>query len=219
MVDLLLLIVIMVALYGFNSCYYVYEMNDKKEKVNLKNALNKNLYNFIFLIHGLIFGLVGSLCFYYYHYSFIGLYKYYILLGILLLLAIIDIKKKIIPNIVIIVLFVPIIIINLLQIFVYGGGIELAVAYGLGAVLSFVIFFICMLITRGGIGAGDVKLFTLIGLASGLGVTHIIFYSLCCSFLYSIVLLIMRRVKMKDFIPMVPFIYLGVLIFFITNFI
>lgn len=218
-IDLLCLIVIMILLYVFNSCYYAYEICDKQKKIELKDALNKNLYNFIFLIHGLLLGIIGALCFYYYKYSFVGLYKYYILLGILLLLVVIDIKKKIIPNFVLLVLFIPIIIIDLLQIFIYGGGIDLAIAYGIGAGLSFIIFFICMLITRGGIGAGDVKLFVLIGLASGLGVTHIIFYSLCCSFIYSITLLIMRKVKMKDFIPMVPFIYLGVLIFFITNFI
>lgn len=217
--DIFLLVIIMFLLYVFNASYYVYEMNDKKEKINIKNALEKNVYNLIFLGHGLILGIIGVFCFWYYHYSFIGLYKYYILLGILFLLVVIDIKKKIVPNMVLLVLLISILIVNLLQIFVYGGGSDLAIAYGIGAGFSFIVFFICMLISRGGIGAGDVKLFTLIGLCSGIGATNIIFYSLCCSFLYSICMLAMRKVKMKDYIPMVPFIYMGVLIFFITNFI
>lgn len=219
MIDLFILIIVMLLSYVFNSCYFVYEMNERKEKINIKNALQKNLYNLIFASHAFVLGLIGGVCFYYYNYSFIGLYKYYMLLEILLLLVIIDIKKKVIPNFVLLILLGVVLLIDLIQVFVYGGQLELAIAFAIGAGLAFIIFFICMLITRGGIGAGDVKLFTIIGLCSGFAITNIIFYSLCASFLYSIVLLITRKAKMKDFIPMVPFIYLGVLIFFITSFI
>ncbi|MBS5112100.1 MAG: prepilin peptidase [Coprobacillus cateniformis] len=219
MIDLFILIIVMLLSYIFNSCYFVYEMNDRKEKINIKNALQKNLYNLIFASHAFVLGLIGGVCFYYYNYSFIGLYKYYMLLEILLLLVIIDIKKKVIPNFVLLILLGVVLLIDLIQVFVYGGQLELAIAFAIGAGLAFIIFFICMLITRGGIGAGDVKLFTIIGLCSGFAITNIIFYSLCASFLYSIVLLMTRKAKMKDFIPMVPFIYLGVLIFFITSFI
>ena len=219
MINLFILIIVMLLSYIFNSCYFVYEMNDRKEKINIKNALQKNLYNLIFASHAFVLGLIGGVCFYYYNYSFIGLYKYYMLLEILLLLVIIDIKKKVIPNFVLLILLGVVLLIDLIQVFVYGGQLELAIAFAIGAGLAFIIFFICMLITRGGIGAGDVKLFTIIGLCSGFAITNIIFYSLCASFLYSIVLLMTRKAKMKDFIPMVPFIYLGVLIFFITSFI
>lgn len=79
---------------------------------------------------------------------------------------------------------------------------------GAGGLLVFSI--IGLLITRNGIGMGDIKLFILMGLFQGLtGVVPSVFLSLLVSFVYSLCLLIARKKSRKDYIAFAPCILVG----------
>ncbi len=136
------------------------------------------------------------------------------------LIAIIDFQKKKIPNFLIIALIVIRII-----------GIAIACILSPSETLNIILFSIigflvggfiilaCMLISRGGVGAGDMKLFAVSGLYFGLpGVMAIMMYSLLFAAITSIVLLITRRAKMKSTLAMAPFIFIGLSIYLIFTF-
>lgn len=218
MIDFLISIVLIICSYIFLSSFYDYQINDKKIRLKEKNFLNKNLYNFLFITHSFIIGFIGFICFFMHNYNFIGFYKYFILLEMVFLLTIIDIKKQIIPNIIVFILFVFVVLFDLMQVFIlYNGNLSFGLSFVIGGILAFVIFLASSVISRGGVGAGDIKLLTVIGLATGYGVINIMFYTLVVMFLYSIIMLLLKRVKLRDHVPMVPFIYIGILLFFITS--
>jgi len=79
-----------------------------------------------------------------------------------------------------------------------------------GFLIGFVFLFLVAVITKGGIGYGDVKLFGIIGILSGsAGVAVILFLSLLINSIVAIVLLILKRKTLKSTLPMAPFIYMG----------
>lgn len=72
------------------------------------------------------------------------------------------------------------------------------------------ILLVCMLLSRGGIGAGDVKLIAILGLFYGMiGILNILFYSCLFAAVISIVLLVAKKLRIKDSIPMTPFILMA----------
>lgn len=75
---------------------------------------------------------------------------------------------------------------------------------------------VCMLISRGGIGAGDMKIFAVIGLYFGLtGVIEIMIFSMLFSAICAIGMLIFRKAKMKSTLPMAPFILSGLTVYYL----
>lgn len=129
-------------------------------------------------------------------------------------LSVVDIKKQVIPNQVLAFL-------GLLWIAVAGIYMILNIEKGFalfcrsiaGALAGGLIFLLCYLVSRGQMGAGDVKLAFIMGLyLTGERIMGGILYGtlLCC--LYSVVQLFRKRMTIKDGIPMTPFLYTGVLI-------
>lgn len=75
---------------------------------------------------------------------------------------------------------------------------------------------VCMLLSKGGIGAGDLKIFAVLGLYFGFfGLVPIMIYSLFLSAIWSIGLLISHKGKLKSTLPMAPFILIGLTIYYI----
>ena len=69
---------------------------------------------------------------------------------------------------------------------------------------------ICMLFSKGGVGAGDVKLIAIIGFYYGLvGVLSILMVTLVFAAVVSACMLLSKKAKMKSTLPMAPFIFLG----------
>jgi len=86
----------------------------------------------------------------------------------------------------------------------------------LGAAIGTVIMFVAMLISRKGVGMGDVKLFLTIGAYVGSSmIIPTLFYTFLISAIVGIFLLITRKAKLKDSIPMAPFAFAGVAIEFV----
>lgn len=82
-----------------------------------------------------------------------------------------------------------------------------------GALIAGAVFFLCYLISGRQLGGGDVKLSLIMGLYLTTGrIMGAITYGviLCC--IYTVVMLILKKISLKDGIPLVPFLYLGVLL-------
>ncbi|MTI47482.1 prepilin peptidase [Sporosalibacterium faouarense] len=135
-----------------------------------------------------------------------GFIRYSFLLGLLAIIAIIDFKKKLIPDYFIILgIIFGIVSMTLCQdISIYNAI--------LGALFPFTILGIISFISKGALGMGDCKLFALIGIFVGFqGAIFILFISSIISGVFSLIMLIARRVTRKTTIPFAPFVYFSTL--------
>lgn len=132
-------------------------------------------------------------------------------------MSITDIKKKKIPNALSLLLLV-------IRCFFIAWGIlinhddpkHVILSSLVGMLFGGAFIFVCMIISKGGIGAGDLKLFAVIGLYFGLpGLIQIMVYSLVLSAIWAIGLLCSHKAKMKSTLPMAPFILAGLTVYYI----
>ena len=120
-----------------------------------------------------------------------------------IVLIVIDMEHKIIPN----KLIYPAAIITIvISIFFKPGIISSLIGGGVG----FIILLIPALIYKGGMGGGDIKLATLVGLMTGFPVILITIFVMAISGgIVAITLLLMGLKKRKDAIPLGPFLCLA----------
>lgn len=156
----------------------------------------------------LIMAIAGAL-FPLYEYGIIKMIRYIVLMMAMVLIAIIDKEKMIIPNkILLILLGIRGILLIIECILNINSGLvkELILAPVLGFLFGGGLFMLCYLITRKGIGAGDVKLFAVIGAYVGPGVLFpIMILATFFSAVWGIALVALKKIKMKDSMPFGPF--------------
>lgn len=150
----------------------------------------------------------------------IGYAKLYVLAVITICSALVDIKRKIIPN--------PLILFGLLAwvgITVYEWLYsehfkDVIISELIGFAVGFVLLAAVSAITKGAIGFGDVKLFGVIGLLGGAFCTYsTLLVSLLVSVVVSVVGMIMKKITRKDSIPFGPCICIGyILVVFLTSY-
>lgn len=132
----------------------------------------------------------------------------------LYLLAYIDYRERLIPNFLICVLLIARVAFlgcNLISDPEYWRSILLYPLIGAG--IGGVILAVAMLLSRKGVGMGDVKLFITIGAYVGsMEIIATLFYTFVVSAVVGIVLLLMKKVKLRDSVPMAPFAFAGVAI-------
>ncbi len=98
----------------------------------------------------------------------------------------------------------------------YFGVLSFVLPAGLGALLSGGIFLVCYLITKGKLGAGDVKLAFIMGLyLTTVRVMGAILYGCVLCLAVSLVLVFRKKLTMKDGVPMVPFLFVGMIAAFL----
>lgn len=136
------------------------------------------------------------------------------LANILFILAIIDIKKRVIPNRYIFTML----ILRVLSVSVYGvftgKFIEYIIILSAGAVTGFFVTGIISLISRKSLGAGDVKMFAMIGAFTGItGVIDILIYSAIFCAAAGMVFIAMKKCTIKSCLPMAPFGFMGTILF------
>lgn len=136
------------------------------------------------------------------------------MLFVLSLIAWIDGKSKRIPNKLLILLIVIRTIFLIMEcIFYYDIWLTVIITFFMGAFIGGGIFLFCYLITRGAVGAGDVKLLTVVGYYLGSGVIFTdIFLAVVLSAVYSVLKLILRKTILKEEIPFAPFVYVGTML-------
>lgn len=130
----------------------------------------------------------------------------YIAVIILLIkIAYIDFKQKIIPdrlNLIVALLGIFNLILNF----------ENRKIYIASAAITFAVFLFLAIITNGGIGGGDIKLFTVLGLIFGTDILIIIVASFSVATIISIIRLLLRQINMKESIALAPYICAGTII-------
>lgn len=124
-----------------------------------------------------------------------------------------DYREHIIPNLYLIYVlrfFIPVFLINLIVKNDYL--ISIVLSKFSGAVLGGGIFLISMLISPKGIGAGDVKLYGVMGFLIGIkAIFNVMLYALILGAVSSIVLLMTKKKSRKDELPLAPYTFFGLL--------
>ncbi|MCL2125164.1 MAG: prepilin peptidase [Oscillospiraceae bacterium] len=124
-----------------------------------------------------------------------------------------DIKAKKIPNKLIISMMASWIVIMLPKIFWdTDAAIAIAADSALGFVIGGGLFLLVYIISRKGLGGGDVKLVAAIGLYLGYGgVLSVMLVGTILGSLFSLTLIMAKKIGRKDAIPLAPFLYIGLL--------
>lgn len=142
------------------------------------------------------------------------------LLAILFVAANIDARHRIIPNALVLSGLILRIVFWLIELFSSPTTFWAIMKNDLIACLLVVAFFIVgVLLVKGGIGMGDIKLMLVMCLFQGFyGVISSLFCSLFVAFIYAIIVLLLKRKNKKDSVAFAPAILLGtVLSVFLTG--
>lgn len=130
-----------------------------------------------------------------------------LLISLVIIVSISDLHKMLIPNKVLLLFGMTTFIVRL-----FIPTIPWWDAY-VGALLGFGLLYLIAVVSKGGIGGGDIKLFAVLGLFVGVkGVLLTLFLATFLGMLFSLVLIIMRKLKHKQPMPFAPFIGLASLI-------
>lgn len=159
----------------------------------------------IMLVSALCGGLISK-----YAISTIAIIKLGICYFAILGAAVIDHKLRIIPN------FIPLILIGAwILIFLYeccfaDGSVQILIASVVGCLMCFLMLLLGNKFSKGGIGGGDIKLLSCVGLVCG---TYTVFttllLALICCCIFAAVGMLSKRLTLKNSVPFGPFIYLG----------
>jgi len=135
------------------------------------------------------------------------------------LVAVFDINKKQIPNeLIIIMITIWLILIVPLIIYDMDSGISVLTDSLLGVLIGGGIFMLVYIVSRKGLGGGDVKFMAAAGLYLGFtGTIPAILYGTVLAAITGLVLLICKKIGRKDTIPLAPFLFVGILITVFSN--
>src|SRR5690625_5218519 len=82
-----------------------------------------------------------------------------------------------------------------------------------GALLGFGLLYLIAVVSKGGMGGGDIKLFAVLGLFVGVkGILLTLFLAAFLGMLFGLFLLLTRKLKRKQPMPFAPFIGVAALI-------
>lgn len=147
-------------------------------------------------------------------YSTVELVLNIILIWGLSVLTITDYKKKLVPNKVLLVLFLLwAVVISIFSLMDIGNSLTLIMDTAVGGGIAGLLFFVSYLLSKGQLGAGDVKLAFLMGLylmSTRALLAFLIGTTLC--FIYSFTMVIFKKLTLKDQVPLVPFLAMGAFI-------
>lgn len=128
--------------------------------------------------------------------------------------TVLDIKSKRIPNMLILAMLGAWVLTMTPKLFL---DIDKAVVLLKDAVLGFMVggglFLLVYVISRKGLGGGDVKFMAASGLYVGFaGVISAMLYGTVLAALTGVMLILLKKIGRKDTIPLAPFLYIGILI-------
>ncbi|MED4570670.1 prepilin peptidase [Brevibacillus agri] len=126
--------------------------------------------------------------------------------SLLSIITVADLTYRLIPNKVLLLFFLLFLVMR----FFWPYGDASYVAHLIGMAAGFLFFFLLAVITRGGMGGGDTKLFAVIGMFLSPTLLFLtVFLSSAFGAMYGLFLLAIRRATRKSMIPFGPFIALG----------
>lgn len=134
---------------------------------------------------------------------------YLIIFSFLIIITVIDLKYMIIPDVLIALILGTTIAYKIISYLLYGNPVEFLNSI-LGLISSSLLFIIIILISKGGMGGGDVTLIGSLGFILGFkNIVLTIFLSFILGGIISTCLLITKIKGRKDPIPFGPFIIIG----------
>ena len=127
--------------------------------------------------------------------------------------ALMDLLEKRIPNRLVAVLAVAwLLILAPLVLYAPDNAIAIGVSGLLGLVIAGAVLLAVYFISRKGLGGGDVKLMSVAGLYLGYdGALSALLYGSVLAAVTALVLILTKKMTAKDAIPLVPFLYVGIL--------
>lgn len=128
--------------------------------------------------------------------------------------SVVDFMKKKVPNSLVGMMMGAWILVIIPQLFFHTEQTITLLMSGIaGALLGGSLFLIVYVISRKGLGGGDVKLITASGLYLGLdGILPAILYGSVLSAIAAGIMILRKKINRKDTIPLVPFLYIGMLL-------
>lgn len=189
-----------------------------REKAAVGEILKKQKKQIVFFAAAYMITAVLALIFYRRKdMSFFSMAQKLILWDALVLTAVIDKQIKKIPNKVLLFLLIVRAAGILTEAMRYGASLTNMLLFSLlGMVIGGLIPLVAMLLSGGGVGAGDMKLYAVTGAFLGLsGILQTMMFSLFLAAVVSLVMLICKKAKMKSTMPMAPFIFAGISIYYI----
>lgn len=163
---------------------------------------------------GIIVGIVLCAEFLMFSYSILKCVRYLVLLAATFVIAWIDRHERRIPNrILLILLGIRAVLLVGEWTLVPSMGLSLLISSLMGMLIGGGLFLLAYFISRGGVGMGDVKLFAVIGTYMGTGsIMALVFMTALAAALYSIIMLILKKIKLKEEIPFAPFVLVGTIL-------
>lgn len=137
-----------------------------------------------------------------------------VLLAVCYAAALLDLLEKRVPNRLVAALAVAwLLILAPLALYDPNTAITIGVRGGLGFVLAGIVLLVVYFVSRKGLGGGDVKLMSVAGLYLGYdGALSALLYGSVLSALTALALILTKKMTAKDAIPLVPFLYVGILV-------
>ena len=195
----------------FFACLAVmqYKYHTIKRFLKPRIFLKKN--KMLALAFYVLMGVAAGVMFSEYGYLPSKCIRYMILICGICVIAYIDKTSQIIPNFILIALLVVRTVLLVIDLILYTDAWQtiLLSTFG-GMILGFIIFMIAYLLSRKGIGLGDVKLVAVIGYYLGASALYgVIILSLLSCVIYTGVQMIRKKLKLKDEVAFGPFLAIG----------
>jgi prepilin signal peptidase PulO-like enzyme (type II secretory pathway) len=131
-------------------------------------------------------------------------------------IAVIDLKKYVVPNSILVCWFFVILLFIAIE-SLYAGSIQPLI---LSFVYAFIIFFLFLAVyylTKKSLGGGDVKLSFVLGLAVAGQVFTAVFYALLVAAIFSCVAIVTKKLGKKDALPLGPFLFIGTVLAYVAQ--
>lgn len=185
-------------------------------KGKLKAIFNRSKKEYIVLVTSFLASVATfAISQYVYHHTDIfWTYRWQIAIGIIIPIAVIDFNERIIPNKLLLIGMAFMLAVIVTQ-------VALSPDYALsilgnafiGLLAGGGVFFFASIFVKNGIGAGDIKMFLLLGfLVAFRGIFNVLLYSMVISAVYAIILLISKKKTTKDELPLAPFTLIGIVV-------
>ena len=130
------------------------------------------------------------------------------------IIALGDLREKRIPNTTLLVMLAAWVAISIPRLFLaFEREWQVMTTSLLGAGVAFAIFLTVYILSRKGLGGGDVKFITVVGLYLGLGgVIPAMLIGTILAAVVGLLLIALKRIDKKGTLPLAPFLYAGILV-------
>lgn len=150
-----------------------------------------------------------SLCYgmaVYYGLPFINCIRNELVFAWLFVIAMIDGKEQVIPKALTTAGFGGWVLLAIISVLAGGSCKGVLFFSGSGLLLGGGVFLLCRVLTKGGIGMGDIRMFSVLGLLYGMNYTFsILFFTILFLSIFGIAATLMKKKNMKSMIAMGPF--------------